>query len=283
MKKLLTVALSFAIVALFAGATFGAIGWAGQIWPTNGLTRPEGTDIDVYLQIWKDGVTPGEGQGADISATLYYGPNGGPYSSVAMAYLGEQGNNDEYRGYIPSAALEGESEIWFYCEAYDSTDASTYAGCQDQSNNDPPFQIFITPVLNQDVLVYFRICLPPEGHPEYDPDPGDVCVTGDAVPLSEWGVGVLMARPCSEYSPLYYEVGVLFPAGSNPAIQYKYRKNGCSVWESVGNRMATIDDSSSSYLIPWVDHWNNYEGDDCLLCGVATKSATWGEIKRIYQ
>jgi hypothetical protein len=92
-----------------------------------------------------------------------------------------------------------------------------------------------------------------------------------------------MARPCEGYSPLYYEVGVLFDAGSNPAIQYKYRKNGCETWESVGNRNATIDDSAGSYLIPWVDHWNNYEGDDCPLCGVATESASWGKIKKIHK
>lgn len=283
MKKLLTVVSSLAFIVLFAGTAFGAIGWAGEIWPTHDLTYPEGPDIDVYLQIWKDGVTTDVGQGAGISATLYYGPNGGPYSSVAMNYLGDKSSNDEYQGFIPSAAFEGQSEIWFYCEAYDSTDTSTYTGCKDQGQNDPPFKLNITPVLNQDVLVYFRICLPPEGHPDYEADPGDVCVTGDAVPLSGWGNGVLMARPCPDYSPLYYEVGILFPAGSSPAIQYKYRKNGCETWEWVGNRNAIIDDSSGSYIIPWVDHWNNYEGDDCLLCGVANESATWGEIKSFYK
>lgn len=283
MKKLLTGMFTVALLILSTGSAFAAIGWAGQIWPTDGQSRPEGSDIDVYLQIWKDGVTTEEGQGAGISATLYYGPNGGPYSSVAMSYLGDQGNNDEYRGYIPSSAFEGQSDIWFYCEAYDSTDASTYTGAQDQNNNDPPFQIFITPALNQDVLVYFRLCMPPEGHPDYELDPGDVCVTGDATELSGWGNGVLMVRPCPDYSPRYYEVGILFDAGSNPAIQYKYRKNGCEVWESVGNRNATIDDTVGTFLIPWVDHWNNYEGDDCPLCGVATESATWGKIKSIYK
>ena len=283
MKKLLTVALSLAIISLFAGTSFGTIDWAGDIWPTHDQTYPEGSDIDVYLQIYKAGKTEAAGQGDSISATLFYGPNGGPYTSVAMAYLGDAGNNDEYRGFIPSAAFEGESEIWFYCEGYDSTDASTYTGCKDQAQNDPPFKLNITPVLNQEVLVYFRICLPPEGHPDYELDPGNVCVTGDAVPLTEWGNGVLMVRPCPGYSPLYYEVGIPFPAGSSPAIQYKYRKNDCETWEWVGNRNATIDDTSASYLIPWVDHWNNYEGDDCPLCGVATESTTWGKIKKIYK
>ncbi len=283
MKKLLTVALAGILLVLFAGSSLAAIGWAGEIWPTHNQTYPEGSDIAVYLQIWKDGVTNFPGQGAGISATLYYGPNAGPYASVAMEYFGDASNNDEYRGFIPSTAFEGLSEIWFYCEAYDSTDASTYTGCKDQAQNDPPFKLNITPVLNQDVLVYFHLCLPPEGHPEYDPDPGEVCVTGDAAPLTNWSNGVPMPQPCTAHSPLFYEVGVLFPAGSNPAIQYKYRKNGCEVWEWVGNRNATIDDSADTYVIPWVDHWNNYEGDDCPLCGVGTESSSWGEIKKIHR
>jgi hypothetical protein len=283
MKKLLTVALAGVLLVLLAGSSFAAIGWAGEIWPTHNQTYPEGTDIAVYLQIWKEGVTEGGGRGNGIAATLYFGPNGGPYAPVAMEYFGDVGSNDEYRGFIPSTTFEGMSEIWFYCEAYDSTDASTYTGCKDQAQNDPPFKLNITSVLNQDVLVYFRICLAPEGHPDYDPDPGDVCVTGDAVPLTEWGNGVLMTRPCPGYSPLYYEVGVMFPAGSNPAIQYKYRKNGCEVWEWVGNRNATIDDTAATFVIPWVDHWNNYEGDDCPLCGVGTESSSWGKIKKIHR
>jgi hypothetical protein len=283
MRKLLMVAAALTLLVLYVGPSYAAIGWAGEIWPTSDQTYTEGSDIAVYLQIWKDGVTNNPGQGAGISAALFYGPNGGPYDEVAMAYFGDVGNNDEYRGFIPASAFEGLTEIWFYCTAYDSTDMTTYEGCKDQAQNDPPFKLNITPALNQDVLVYFRLCLPPEGDPDYDSDPGDVCVTGDATPLSDWGSGVVMARPCEEYSPMYYEIGVLFPAGSNPAIQYKYRKHDCQDWESVGNRMATIDDSSGSYLIPWIDHWNNYAGDDCPLCGVGTEDATWGRIKQIHK
>ncbi|HSG29358.1 MAG TPA: hypothetical protein VLA34_12830, partial [Candidatus Krumholzibacterium sp.] len=176
MKKLLTCILAGAVLAASAGGAGAAIGWAGNIWPVNGNTVPEGTDVGVYFQIWKDGVTNNAGQGAGISATLYYGPGGGPYTPVAMTFNVDVGSNDEYTANIPVAALEGNSEIWFYCEAYDSTDASTYTGAQDQNNNDPPFMLNITPVLNRDVTVYFRLCLPPDTDPAYDPAPGNVCV-----------------------------------------------------------------------------------------------------------
>ncbi len=29
-------------------------------------------------------------------------------------------------------------------------------------------------------------------------------------------------------------------AGGNPSFEYKYRKDGCSTWESVGNRLVTL-------------------------------------------
>jgi hypothetical protein len=283
MKKMLSVFLAALMLVSLAGAARAAIGWAGNIWPTNNASVTDATDVEVYLQIWKDGVTTPAGQGAQISATLYYGPNGGPYTSLAMTYHGDVGNNDEYMGLIPQAALVGNTELWFYCDAYDSTDATTYTGAQDQGNNDPPFKLNITPTLQQDVTVYFRICLPPDGDPDYDPTPGGVCVTGSATELTGWGNGVQMLQPCEPSSPLYYEVGILFAAGGNPYIEFKYKKNDCADWESVGNRTVTIDDSNATFIIPWVDHWNNYAGDDCLLCGIGTEESTWGGIKQIHR
>ena len=283
MKKLLSFVLVGMLLASMAGPSLAAIGWAGNVWPTHDNTVPEGTDVGVYVQAWKDGVTPGEGQGPGISFTLYYGAYGGPYTAMAMAFNTDVGNNDEYTAAIPSAALEGNSELWFYCEAYDSTDMSTYSGIQDQNSNDPPFKLNITPVLNQDVTVYFRICLPPVEDPNYDPAPGDVCVTGDAVPLTEWGTGVVLGQPCVGSSPQFYEVGILFLAGSNPAIQFKYRKNDCANWESVGNRSVFIDDTNATFLMPWIDHWDNYEGDDCPICGVGNEDSSWGRIKQMHK
>ncbi|UCF06161.1 MAG: hypothetical protein JSV33_03790 [bacterium] len=283
MKRLLTVLLAVPVLLVWTGTAFATIDWAGEIWPIHGYTVSEGSDVAIYLQIYKTGKTEPAGQGDSILATLYYGPELGPYTSVAMSYLGDVGNNDEYRGFIPAAAIEGQDSIWFYCEAYDSTDASTYTGAKDQNQNDPPFVLNITPVLNQEVTVWFGMCMPPEGDPDYDPDPGDICITGSTPELTNWGSGVLMARPCDWYSPLFYQVSVTFPAGSSPYIEYKFRKWDCVEWEPGGNHSVMIDDTNPTMLMPWIDHFGWYEGDDCPLCGVGTETSTWGKIKGIYK
>ncbi len=283
MKKLLTSLLVGVVLVVYVGASYAVIGWAGNIWPTHDHTVPDNADVNVYLQIWKDGVTNFAGRGDSLSATLYYGPNGGPYTSAEMTYNTDVGNNDEYTGAIPASALDGQSEIWFYCDAYDSTDASTYTGAQDQNSNDPPFKLNITAVLNQDVTVYFSLCLPPDGHPDYDPDPGTVCVTGDNDSLTNWGDGVSMNQLCPVYSPQFYEVSVVFAAGSNPYVEYKYKKNDCVNWESGGNHSVFIDDSSPVFIIPYYDHFGWYEGDDCAGCGVPSENRSWGMIKSLYK
>jgi hypothetical protein len=283
MKNLLTILCVGVFLVALAGSAHAAIGWAGQIWPVHEHTVPDNNPVGVYLQIWKGGVTDSPGQGAGIGATLFYGPNGGPYSSVAMTYNTDVGANDEYTAAIPVAALNGQTEIWFYCDAYDYTDSTTYTGAQDQNGHDPPHKLNITPVLNQDVLVYFSLCMPPEGHGEYDPDPMGVCITGDHDEITNWGSGVAMAQPCSTTSPRFYQVGVTFYAESSPYVEYKYRRNDCVDWESGGNHTVFIDDSSPMYIIPWIDHWSWYEGDDCPECGVPTQPTSWGVIKNIYR
>jgi hypothetical protein len=283
MKQMLAILVACAVVGA-AGSSHAAIGWAGQIFPTHGTVVTDNNPVDVYFQIWKGGFTDAAGQGAGISATLYHGPtNAGPWTPVAMSYNTDVGNNDEYTAAIPAAALSGNTEWWFYCEGYDSTDATTYTGAQDQASNNPPFQLNVTPVLDQDVTVTFFLCMPPEGDPEYMADPGDVCITGDHAEITNWGSGVLTTQLCNLVDPRFYSVTVLFAAGGNPVVTYKYRRNGCNDWESGANHQVTIDDSSPVYVVPWVDHWSSYVGDDCPGCTVPTESIKWGAIKALYR
>jgi hypothetical protein len=282
MKKLLSFLFVGVVLFVFTGVSYGEIGWAGQIWPNHDHTVPEIPDLDVYLQIWKGGVTDGAGQGAGIGASLFYGPNGGPYTEVAMTYNADIGNNDEYKGVIPWSALEGQTEIWFYCEAYDSTDASTYTGAQDQNGHVPPHKLNITPVLNHTVTVIFYMCLPPEGHPDYDPDPGEVCITGSHAELTSWGNGVQMMQECPTEAPQRYWVGIDFLQGSSPYLEYKYRKNGCETWESGANHTLFIDDDYDLIYLPYTDHFSWYEGE-CGECVVPVDAMSWGAIKTIYR
>lgn len=283
MKRLLMLMVVGLVAITFSANANAAIGWAGNIWPVHETVVPENSDVGVYFQIWKEGVTDGTGQGPGISATLYYGPNGGPYTEVQMNYNTDVGNNDEYMAFIPASALNGLSEIWFYCNAYDSTDATTYEGAQDQNGNSPPFKLNITQVLDHDVAVYFFLCMPPEGDPEYDPTPGGVCITGDHDELTNWGSGVEMCQPCPDFSPRFYQICVIFHAGSSPYVQYKYRKHDCVDWEPGSNHTVYIDDSGCEFLVPWIDHWGYYQGDDCPQCGIGIEQSTWGEIKSIYK
>lgn len=277
MKRLIMFcALAVILAASGANAT---IGWAGNIWPVDGHTVTDGSDVDVYLQIWKSGYTDQAGRGDSLRATLWYGPDAGSITNqVAMSYNTDVGNNDEYVGQIPMSALQGESDIYFYCTAYDSTDGTTYEGAQDQNGNSPPFMLNITNVLSQDVTVWFSLCLP-----DTIGTTGGVCVTGSAPELTSWGDGVAMSQPCVEYSPEFYQVGITFAAGSSPYIEYKYKKDDCATWESTGNHSVTIDDSNSTFIIPVIDHWEYYEGADCPNCGVDSEESSWGAVKSIYR
>ena len=106
---------------------------------------------------------------------------------------------------------------------------------------------------------------------------GDVCVTGSTDQLTNWGNGVLMA-PGS--NPELFEVCVTWPAGTPVQdIEYKFRKDGCETWESVGNRTFAIDNSldpETTLTFGWDDL-----GGECA--PVSTQPSTWGSIKGQYR
>jgi hypothetical protein len=281
--KAKVVLLVMATLVLSASAAYAVIGWSGNVWPCNNGTYAENGNIDVYIQVWKEGVTDLTGQGAGISATLFYKQEGqANYQSVEMVYNVDVGSNDEYKGTIPSSALQGGVREVFECVVYDQSDGtscpptSLYGCGGDQCSNPPPFYLNITAATRVDVTVKFRLCLSDGAETT-----GDVCVTGDHNELTNWGNGILMFTPCPGPSPKYYEVEVLFPAGSNPAVLYKYRKDGCNTWEGNGNHTFVIDDSSSHQVLP-IDGWE-YVSPDCPPCPTAVESTTWGKIKALYR
>jgi hypothetical protein len=272
-----------AALVLLAPSAYAVIGWTGNVWPCNNTGYAENQNIDVYLQVWKEGVTDSPGQGANITATLYYKKVTDPtYTSVAMVYNVDVGNNDEYKGTIPTAALEGGVVEMFYTEVLDQTDMTTCPptslyGCgADQCSNQPPFSLNITAATRQDVTVRFRLCLTAGVETS-----GGVCVTGGHSALTNWGAGVAMTRPCEVPSPKYYEVDVLFGAGSNPSVEYKYKKDDCNTWEGTGNHSFVIDDTAPAQVL-WIDGWE-YNTPDCPSCAIPVNSSTWGQIKALYR
>ena len=274
MKRFATVVIAGAVLFSFASTALGVIGWAGNIWPCNGQPYTSNDDINVYVQVWKDGCTGPVGPCADIQATLFYRCTGAPeFISVPMVYNVPIGNNDEFTGTIPSG--HGCSEVEFYVEVVDVTDGDTwYPG--DQCGNGPNFFLPITEVTSQDVTVTFHLCLSGETTTS-----GAVCVTGSHEALTNWGDGVPMMFSCEQISPKLYEVDVLFAAGSNPYVEYKYKKDDCQTWESTGNHSFTIDDSAPTQDL-WVDGWEYIE-PDCPDCASPVEDSSWGTIKGLYR
>jgi hypothetical protein len=204
--------------------------------------------------------------------------DGGGWTMLSTTYNGDVGNNDEYMVTIDQSYLLGASTVSVHFKVHDLTDDTWFEGTNDQNGNPPPQTYNISEVLGQDVTVYFSLCLP-----DTVESAGDVCITGGAPELTDWGDGVVMTQPCPESSPKFYQAGILFPAGSNPYVEYKYRKDACATWESTGNHSVTIDDSASMYIIPVIDHWEYYEGEDCPECGVNADESSWGAVKSIYR
>jgi len=131
-------------------------------------------------------------------------------------------------------------------------------------------------VTQQDVMVTFTVCLPDSIDSFFD-----VCVTGSHPALTTWGDGVLMDQPCPDLQPKLWSVDVLFPAGSDPFVEYKYKKDDCQTWESVGNRPLNIDDSGpTQVLAPNV--WDNL-GDTCPDCTSPVEDTSWGTLKSLYR
>ncbi len=238
MKKLLTLALC-ALVLTAAGSAFATIDWAGNVWPADTANVVPTGPVDVYAQVYKAGVTDGAGQGADLSAVLNYTTDIAAQASVPMAYNTDVGNNDEYTAQIPQAALLGATWVNVEVVFTDATDASTFAV--------PILGYNVVDVLPNDVTVSFTMCL------GVDTSTGDACVIGDAAEIGAWGTGVTM----TDDGGGLYTVDVVFAAGGNPSFEYKYQKDGCSAWESVGNRLVTLPTDGSTDVVLDADGWNN--------------------------
>lgn len=259
--------LRYSLLALCALLTLGfavdaqaSVGWAGNVWPLHNSVQVPTGPITVYAQVWKGGVTDSGGQGADISATLYYQTNlmGAP-ASVSTVYHGDVGNNDEYKGDVPQSALAGASYVDVHVEFTDLTDMSVFTAVNDQNGNPPPQRYNITNVLPNNVDVTFTLCM------SGTPTSGAPCVIGDAAPIGNWGTGANMNLVSGEL----YNVTLTFLAGSNPVFEYKYKADGCTNWEWVGNRSVTLPTNGTTAVTLAPDSYNNAP----LGCDLAPLSA----------
>jgi hypothetical protein len=244
MKKLiLTLAL-----CLLATSAFATIDWSGNVWPNSGSLHVPTGPIDVYVQVYKGGVTDGAGQGADIAIDMMVENNLGDMVVVPLTYHGDVGNNDEYTGQVPQALLAGAASVDVDFVVSDLSDGTMWESpVNDQAGNPSPLTYNVTNVLPNDVDVYFELCM------SGTETQGPPCVIGSAGAIGAWGVGVIMNQIDGDL----WGVTVTFPAGDNPAFEYKFRKDGCLDWESVDNRQVTLPTDGTTSVVLETQSWNN--------------------------
>ncbi|MFH1501519.1 MAG: carbohydrate-binding module family 20 domain-containing protein [Candidatus Eisenbacteria bacterium] len=190
----------------------------------------------------------------------------------------------EYSAIIPAGNYQGkvtlnknwdqDTQMGGGNVSFSSDGVATTTFTYDMSNNTTTVSSQL--VTAQDVTVTFTLCLT-NGIDSFF----DVCVTGGHPALTSWGAGVLMSQPCPIVSPKLYTVDVMFPAGSDPFVEYKYKKDDCATWESTGNHTFNIDDSAPFQDL-WVDGWE-YGTPDCPDCASSVEDASWGIIKGLYR
>jgi hypothetical protein len=133
--------------------------------------------------------------------------------------------------------------------------------------NNLPLGCGLGDVLSEDKTVCFQVCVDAVG------TTGGVCVVGNTPELDSWGAGV----PAVEIGPGLYQACITYPAGSPYPInlEYKFKKDGCDTWESVGNRLFTVEEASMTETT-LTSNWN----DDVGSCApVANEDATFSGIK----
>ena len=245
MRKVVLMSAMLSLV--LAGVAQAEIGWAGNVYPNSGASVTPVNPVDVYAQVWKDGVTTNPGQGADIEATMSLTNDLGFNSNLAMSYLGDVGNNDEYTAQIPTFLLVGASWVQVSITFHDLSDDTYYGPVADQNGAAAPQQYDVVNVTPVDIDVTFSICL------SGAVTAGDVCVIGSAPEIGAWGTGVNLTQIDGDL----YQGTVTFAAGSNPSFEYKYKKDGCATWEDAPNRPVTLPTDGTAALTLDTDSWNN--------------------------
>lgn len=253
MKKLITLAV-IAMAMLVAGQSLAAIGWAGNVWPNAGSLQVPTGPFSVYVQVWKGGVTDSPGQGAGISVQMAVTNNIGGSYNTTLTFQGDVGSNDEYTAQVPQSMLAGASTVTVDFTANDTTDGTSYTAINDQAGHADPLTYNVTNVLPNNVAVTFKVCMSGE------PTSGAPCVIGSASQIGSWGTGVTMTQVSGDL----YSVTVTFPAGSNPAFEYKYKKDGCNTWEGASNRPVLLPTDGTTAVTLATDSWNNLP----LGCGI---------------
>ena len=102
-------------------------------------------------------------------------------------------------------------------------------------------------------------------------------MTGGLAELTNWGDG----KPMIQISPNLYQACLVFSIGQPMPVnfEFKFKKDGCQTWETVGTRSFTVDNS----ILPETDLIYGWE-DGTITCGVVgTEDSSWGSLKSMFR
>ena len=151
------------------------------------------------------------------------------------------------------------------------TDGTTMVELAPDSWNNLPIGCGLGNVLNEDKVICFQVCM------EGVDNTGGVCVIGSIDALGNWVDGL----PMGMVGANLYQACITLPQGTPIplTIEYKYKKDNCETWESVPNRMVTVDNDSpleQTLTHTWDDGLGTCEP-------VANEPASWGGLKNRYR
>jgi len=157
------------------------------------------------------------------------------------------------------------------------TDGSTTFDVDPDSWNRLPLGCGLGDTLIEWKVVCFQVCLDGVEHS------GDVCVSGNHSLLTNWGTGIVTYLTATDL----YEFCLRFPAGTPVPgeVEYKFRKDDCTTWETIPNRVIVVDNESLPAVK--VTHiWDDGPGVCDEAVGVAETTfdeVSWGRLKGTYR
>ncbi len=234
-------------------------------------------DIDVFFRFCMSG----EGTAGDVCVIGSAAEIGNWGVGVNLTSLG----SDYYEGMVTFLAGSNPNFEYKYkkdgCATWESvanrmvslpTDGSTsYAIPQADSWNNLPIECGMGTSLTEDKTVCFQVCL------SGVETAGGVCVVGSLPELDNWGSGV----PMVEIATDLYQACIVFPAGTAVPLnmEYKFKKDDCTTWESSPNHLFSLDDAASTETN--LTHvWESGAG---VCAPVAVETTTWGAAKSLFR
>ncbi|NNF07242.1 MAG: hypothetical protein HKN21_10820 [Candidatus Eisenbacteria bacterium] len=304
--KLFKLGIALIVCAtLVPAAAHAQFDFVGDATPLNGdvINTTISTQVTFEFSVFDDGRTNNsdtertEGIGAILkwkdSAT------DGPYTEVPMVWNRKGGpfgpSNDIFQLQVPLATFAGIQEVeWTAC-AVDSASANlTQEISTDADGNAPPLTFTFSEIQLTDVTVTFQLCTNgidsmltkfDNGVPIPFDITQDICIAGNTAELDNFGNNGPVLVQSMENTD-YFTVSVLFPAGGPETVSYKYRVNGCDLFELEGlgnDRTFTLDYTTANVTLD-LDLLDDVDTDptSSTCSGTPVETKTWSSIKSLF-